>query len=98
MILRAAYIADSIASGFVTPEEYRKGKDFVLAYTAEFPFEDLAFKQEPVLRAWNRAEGLPDSAAVKTVGDLPQTVSDLASRINFQSGNLPKAGGPFPLS
>jgi hypothetical protein len=81
---------DSLVRSFTTPEEYRKASSFVRNYADQHPFEDLAFTQEPVLRAWNKAEGLPDSAAVETVGDLPQTVADLASRVNIQSANLPK--------
>jgi hypothetical protein len=81
---------DSLFRSFTTPEEYRKASSFVRSYAEQHPFEDLAFKQEPVLRAWNKAEGLPDSTAVETVGDLPQAVADLASRVNIQSANLPK--------
>ena len=81
---------DSLIRSFATPAEYKRVSDFVRHYVDRFPFQELTFKQEPIIRSWNRYEGLPDSAAVKTVGDLPQAVADLASRINIQSGHLPK--------
>ncbi|MGB5872931.1 MAG: hypothetical protein WBH56_04365 [Bacteroidota bacterium] len=81
---------DSLVRSFASPAEYRKTSNFVRSFADQYPFEDMAFKQEPILRAWNQAEGLPDSAAVKTVGDLPQTVADLASRLNIQTANVPK--------
>jgi len=81
---------DSLVRSFASPAEYERVGTFVRHYADRFPFHDLTFKQEPIVRSWNRYEGLPDSAAVRTVGDLPQTVADLASRVNIQSAQLPK--------
>jgi hypothetical protein len=81
---------DSLVRSFTTPEEYNRAGEFVRYYAKRYPFEDLTFRREPVIRAWNLYMGVPDSAAVKTVGDLPQTVTDLASRVNIQTTHLPK--------
>ena len=81
---------DSLVRSFTTLEEYERAGEFVKYYAKRYPFQDLTFKREPIMRAWNLYTGVPDSAAVKTVGDLPQTVTDLASRINIQSTHLPK--------
>lgn len=81
---------DSLVRSFTTLEEYEHAGKFVKYYAKRYPFEDLTFKREPIMRAWNLYTGVPDSAAIKTVGDLPQTVTDLASRVNIQTTHLPK--------
>jgi len=41
------------------------------------------------MTAWNDYSEIPDSLAVETVGSLPETVSDLTSRLTHYSTELP---------
>lgn len=73
-----------------TNKEYKAYKNFVNTYAKDFPFQNLSFIRGSILSELNNAMGIPDSVAVKTVGNMPETMSDLSSRINDLSDKVPK--------
>ncbi|MCG8310889.1 MAG: hypothetical protein MI975_26105 [Cytophagales bacterium] len=79
-----------IARMVSTANDYHTYKDFVDNYTKEHPFEDIFFSRGSVLSELNAALGLSDSVAVTTIGTMPEAVSDLSSRMNDYSNNMPK--------
>ena len=80
----------AIARVVSTIREYNSYKKFVEAYADEHPFEDLFFSRGSILSQVNEALGFSDSTAVKTVGTMPEAVSDLSSRMNDLADKIPK--------
>lgn len=79
-----------IARVVSTGREYNSYKKFVEAYAGEHPFDDVYFNRGSILSELNASLGIPDSVAVKTVGTMPETISDLSSRINDMADKVPK--------
>lgn len=70
--------------------DYNIYKKFVEQYAKDHPFEDVFFNRGSILTEVNAALGNADSTAVNTVGTMPEAVSDLSSRMNDYSNNIPK--------
>ena len=81
---------DSIAYNVITRNEYLQHKKFVDFYVENHPLEDFGFARESIMVAWHDFTGTPDSLAVESVGSLPQTVSDLTSRLSHFSNEIPR--------
>ena len=81
-----ALIARMVSSG----RDYNVYKKFVEQYAEDHPFEDVFFNRGSILTEVNAALGNADSIAVNTVGTMPEAVSDLSSRMNDYSNNIPK--------
>ncbi len=79
-------IARVVSTGW----EYDSYKKFVDTYAEEHPFKDLFFSRGSILSELNASLGISDSVAVKTVGTMPETISDLSSRINDMADKIPK--------
>jgi hypothetical protein len=79
-----------IARAVSTGREYNSYEKFVNEYAALHPFEDVYFNRGSILSELNKSLGIPDSVAVKTVGTMPETMSDLSSRINDMADKVPK--------
>lgn len=74
-----------------TPQNYAKAGEFVEFYVPEHPLEDITFKRPSTNNAMRNFLELPDSAAISTVGDLPQVMSDFSSRFSLFGQHMPKA-------
>jgi hypothetical protein len=81
---------DTIAINVITRDKYLEHKKFVEYYVDNYPLEDFSFTRKSVMAVWHDFTGIPDSIAVETVGSLPQTVSDLTSRLTHFSNELPR--------
>lgn len=79
-----------IARVVSTTREYNTYEKFVKGYAEKHPFEDVFFNRGSILSELNKSLGLADSVAVKTVGTMPETISDLSSRINDMADKIPK--------
>lgn len=79
-----------IARVVSTSREYSSYKKFVDGYALEHTFDDLFFSRGSILSEVNEALGFSDSTAVKTVGTMPEAVSDLTSRMNDLADKMPK--------
>ena len=79
-----------IAKAVSTGRKYNAYSKFVNEYAASHPFQDITFSRGSILSDLNKSLGIADSVAVKTVGTMPETVSDLSSRINDYSDKIPK--------
>ncbi|MEJ2595618.1 MAG: hypothetical protein P8100_10960 [bacterium] len=77
---------ESIANNLMNENEFLRYKEFVNKYAEENP---LTLKNElqyqTIREAYLAFEEIPDSAAIETVGTLPQVVSNLAGNIDFTS-------------
>jgi len=80
---------DSITASVVPEKEYLQIQKFVGYYVKNHLLTDFEFKRPSVMSAWNEYSNIPDSLAVQTVGNLPETVSDLTSRLTYLSTELP---------
>ena len=80
----------TIARVVSTRKEFNSYEKFATGYAAEHPFTTIEFRRESILSQLNEALGIPDSAAVGTVGTMPEAVSDLTSRVNDYSSSIPK--------
>ncbi len=80
---------DSIVISMVNRKEYDQHKAFVRYFVDTHPLADFSFTRTSVMQAWNDFTNTPDSLAIETVGNLPETVSDLTSRLTYYSNELP---------
>lgn len=83
---QVAFIARIVSKN----KEFNSYSKFVDDFAETHPFEDIQFSRKSLLTELNKALGIPDSAAVGTVGTMPEAISDLSSRMNDYSKQLPK--------
>lgn len=72
-------------------ERYRDYSQLVYRYAETHPLTNLRFTDQTLRKEYLEYKGLPDSSAIKTVGSLPQVVSDWANRLQFNSQSSVKS-------
>ena len=73
------------AAELLSAERYNDYRELVYRYAEQHPLTNLRFVDQTLRKEYLAYKGLPDSSAVKTVGTLPQVVSDWANRLQYNS-------------
>jgi len=79
-----------IARTVSTAREFKTYVKFVDDYAQEHPFENIYFNRGSLLTEINHALSLPDSAAINTIGNMPEAISELSSKMNNFTTQMPK--------
>jgi len=74
---------------FSGEDRYEQLRIFVEQYAAAHPLEDLTFSRTPSDADLRVYLGIPDSAAVRTIGSLPQVVDNYGSQIGILGEQIP---------
>jgi hypothetical protein len=82
-----------ITQSVSTRGDFSRHQQFVDEYVRANPLETINFSRESIKPAWQDFWGIDDSSAVKSVGSLPQVVSDLTSRTTSFTEQMPSQAG-----
>ncbi|PWG73897.1 hypothetical protein DF186_20680, partial [Enterococcus hirae] len=70
-----------IAEGTTTAADFTKVRGFVLEEARKHPLKNLSMDRRSAVPDWRNFIGTPDSAAVTTVGTLPQAVTQVGTQV-----------------
>jgi hypothetical protein len=71
-----------LAHGLTSSKEFAQYRDFIVAYTRDYPITDLNFVRAPLVQIWSR-QGGERGALIDTLGTIPQAMSDFTQRLQI---------------
>lgn len=80
----------NMADKLLSSSEFSDAKNFIKAFVAEHPFDNVMMRRTPSLKAWLAHQNIDETEAVATLGTMPEALGDVSDRLGLVSEQTPK--------
>ena len=81
---------EALAKKLLPSSEFNEAKDFIAQFVADHPFDSVAMRRTPALKAWLADQNIDETEAVATLGSMPEALGDVSDQLSLVSEQTPK--------